>query len=142
MSLVSAFASGAISWLLAALTGSALLGGIAALVYSRLPPLPYRLPATILGGALLLLAGWTGHASDQRGRIEKAALLAANRELVREVTSERLKVQGLEADARKAAELVRAATARAEAAETIAATLPAAPLSAATSDAIRNLWRR
>ncbi|MFG1226015.1 hypothetical protein [Xanthobacter wiegelii] len=140
--MLDAFVSGAISWLLAIVTGSALLIGVAALVYSRLPALSYRLPATIAGGALLLLAGWTGHASDRRDEQERQALLAANRALVKEVTSERLKVEGLQADARKAAENLKAATERAEAAEAVAATLPDAALSDATSDAIRNLWRR
>ncbi|MFG1246813.1 hypothetical protein [Xanthobacter flavus] len=135
-----------ISWLPSGFTlatsGLLFVVGIGGLVYQRFPLLPYRTLVLVAAVAAIYASAWAAGAGNMRAVQERQALLAANRALVKEVTSERLKVEGLQADARKAAENLQAATARAEAAEAVAATLPDASLSDATSDAIRNLWRR
>lgn len=142
MSILAMFASGAISWLLALVTGAALLVGIAALVWSRIRPLPYRHVAAGLAGLLLFIAGWAGHASDQRGRMERQALIAANRALVKEAASERAKVAALARDAELASAHAAAAEAKARALEDLIAQTPDTPaLDADTSARVRGLWR-
>lgn len=140
-SFLAAFAMGAVNWALAILTGSALIIGIGALVYSRLPALPYRTLAWVAGGLLLFVAGWTGHAVDMRDWQERQALLAENRKLVAEITAASRRAATLEADARTAVAHARDAEDRARRAEEVAATLSdTATVSAPTSHAIRNLW--
>ncbi|MBP2147914.1 hypothetical protein [Xanthobacter flavus] len=135
-----------ISWLPSGFTlatsGLLFLAGIGGLVYQRFPLLPHRTLVLVAAVAAIYASAWAAGAGNMRAEQERQALLAANRTLVKEVTSERLKVEGLQADARKAAENLKAATARAEAAEGVAATLPSDALDAATSEAIRNLWRQ
>lgn len=134
-----------ISWLPSGFTlatsGLLFLAGVGGLVYQRFPLLPHRTLVLVAAVAAIYASAWAAGAGNMRAEQERQALLAANRALVREVTSERQKVENLQADARKAAENLRLATARAEAAEAVATTLPDASLSDATSDAIRNLWR-
>lgn len=142
MSILAMLASGAISWLLALVTGAALLVGGAALVWSRIPPLPYRHLAAGLAGLLLFIAGWLGHASDQRGKMERQALIEANRVLVKEVAAERGKVEALARDAETASAHAAAAEAKARALEDIIAQTPDTPaLDADTSARVRGLWR-
>ncbi|WP_029554751.1 hypothetical protein [Xanthobacter sp. 91] len=135
-----------ISWLPSGFTlatsGLLFVVGIGGLVYQRFPLLPYRALVLVAAVAAIYASAWAAGAGNMRAAQERQALLAANRALVKEVTSERLKVEGLQADARKAAENLQAATARAEAAEAVAATLPADSLDPVTSEAIRNLWGR
>lgn len=139
--MLQAFASGAISWLLATLTASALVLGIGGVVYSRLPVLPYRTIVAIVASVLLFVAGWMAHASDQRGKQERADLLAANRALQIEIRAEQGKAQSLERDAKAAQVNAAAAEARAQEAEAVAATIPASGgLSADTSTKTRDLW--
>ena len=140
--MLQAFASGAISWLLATLTASALVLGIGGVVYSRLPVLPYRTIVAIVASVLLFVAGWMGHASDQRGKQEREALLAANRTLQIEIRAEQAKSQSLERDAKAAQVNAAAAEARAQEAEAVAATIPASGgLSADTSTKLREMWK-
>lgn len=135
-----------ISWLPSGFTlatsGLLFLAGIGGLVYQRFPLLPYRTLVLVAAVASIYASAWSAGAGNMRAEQERQALLAANRALVKEVTSERLKVEGLQADARKAAENLRLAEARARAAEEVAATLPSDALDAVTSEAIRNLWRQ
>ena len=139
--MLQAFASGAISWLLATLTASALVLGIGGVVYSRLPVLPYRTIVAIVASVLLFVAGWMGHASDQRGKQEREALLEANRTLQIEIRAEQGKAQSLERDAKAAQVNAAAAEARAQEAEAVAATIPATGgVAADTSSKIRDLW--
>ncbi|MFG1302741.1 hypothetical protein V5F34_01185 [Xanthobacter autotrophicus] len=144
-SLIASYASGAVNWLLAALAGSALIFGIGGLIYSRLSFLtirtPYQTIVTIAAGALLFLAGWSGHAVDQRGKMERQALLDANRKLVVEITAERRKAESLEADRATAQRQATEAEGRARKAEEVASTVPdSGGVTQPTSDKIRDLW--
>lgn len=144
-SLIASYASGAVNWLLAVLAGSALMFGIGGLIYSRLSLLTFRTPyqtiVTIAAGALLFIAGWSGHAVDQRGKMERQALLDANRKLVVEITAERRKAASMEADRTTAQQQAAEAEERARKAEEVAATVPdSGGVSRPTSDKIRDLW--
>lgn len=144
-SLIASYASWAVNWLLAVLAGSALMFGIGGLIYSRLSLLTFRTPyqtiVTIAAGALLFIAGWSGHAVDQRGKMERQALLDANRKLVVEITAERRKAASLEADRTTAQQQATEAEERARKAEEVAASIPdSGGVSQPTSDKIRDLW--
>lgn len=140
-SLIASYASGAVNWLLVFLTGSALIIGVGGIVYSRLPVLPYRTIVAAGAGALLFVAGWSGHAVDQRGKMERQALLDANRKLVVEITAERRKAASLEADRTTAQQQATEAEERARKAEEVAASIPdSGGVSQPTSDKIRDLW--
>lgn len=103
--------------------------------------LPYRTPVAIVASVLLFVAGWMGHASDQRGKQEREALLAANRAQEIEIRALQGKAQSLERDAKAAQVNAAAAEARAQEAEAVAATIPASGgLSADTSTKTRDLW--
>lgn len=140
-SLIASYASGAVNWLLVFLTGSALIIGIGGMIYSRLPVLPYRTIVAAVAGVLLFVAGWSGHAVDQRGKMERQALLDANRKLVVEIIAERRKAASLEADRTTAQQQATEAEERARKAEEVASTVPdSGGVSQPTSDKIRDLW--
>ncbi|ABS68889.1 hypothetical protein Xaut_3661 [Xanthobacter versatilis] len=140
-SLIASYASGAVNWLLVFLTGSALIVGVGGMIYSRLPVLPYRTIVAAVSGVLLFVAGWTGHAVDQRGKMERQALLEANRKLVVEITAERHKAESLEADRATAQRQATEAEDRARKAEEVAVSIPdSGGVSQPTSDKIRDLW--
>lgn len=129
------------SWATLLSAGGLLVVAAGGLVWSRLPLAPHGTLALIIGAGCLASGMWLAGAGNMRAAQERDALRARAETLSREVESEGRKVADMEADARRAAEHARAAEKRARAAEAVAAALPDSTVGAATSDAIRNLWR-
>jgi hypothetical protein len=147
ISAVSGLFAFLISWLPSGFTlaasGLLLVVGIGGLIYQRLPLVPYRTAAMIGAGLALYASAWSAGAGNFAALAERQALAAKVRGLEATVESERRKAEGLAVDAQAAAEQARAAEARARHAAEVAAALPDDPsISGATSDAIRDLWRR